>query len=93
MENGITLPAVGRLSIYDLMQLRERCSVYLEQLQRAWWREQSIFDVESVSQKKRAHAKAVFTVEIQYMELLIEKLDDLIASLRNDTVALQNSAS
>lgn len=73
--------SVGRLSIYDIRHLRDRSRIYLEQLQRSWSDQKSIFRKMDASNKTRQRMQDVYTVEIRYTELLIDKLDDLLQSL------------
>lgn len=74
------LPAVGRLSAADFMQLKVRMLVFLDELERCYYREVSIFANEGSSANVE-RARQNYAREIEYTESLIDKLDETIQAI------------
>ena len=72
----MNVPAVGRLTAADFMQLKVRTLVYLDEIERSYYREVSIFGNEKV-----ARARKNYAIEIGYIKLLLEKLDETIQAI------------
>ena len=74
------VPAVGRLSAADFMQLKVRTLVYLDELERSYYRETSIFVNErSSANVEQAHKN--YAGKIAYTKLLLDKLDETIQAI------------
>jgi len=74
------VPAVGRLSAADFMQLKVRTLVYLDEIERSYYREVSIFGNEGSSDNVE-RARKHYADEIGYIKLLLEKLDETIQAI------------
>lgn len=74
------VPAVGRLSAADFMQMKVRTLVYLDELERCYYREVSIFANEGSSANVE-RARQNYAREIDYTKSLIEKLDETVQAI------------
>lgn len=76
----MNVPAVGRLTAADLMHLKVRTSVYLDELERSYYREVSIFANEGAGAKVD-RARQLYGPEIAYTKLIMEKLDEAVQGI------------
>lgn len=74
------VPAVGPLSAADFMQLKVRTLVYLDELERYYYSEVSIFYHEG-SSANIERARKIYAGEIAYTKLLLDKLDETIQAI------------
>ena len=78
----MNVPAVGRLTVADLMHLKVRTLVYLDELERSFYREVSIFSNEKKGvADKVARAREIYGGEIAYTKSLLEKLDYTVQAI------------
>ena len=80
MGKKMNVPAVGRLTAADFMQLKVRTLVYLDEIERSYYREVSIFGNKGSSDNVE-RARNNYAVEIGYIKLLLEKLDETIQAI------------
>ena len=87
----MNVPAVGRLTAADLMRLKVRTLVYLDELERSYWCEVSIFANDRAANNINL-VRQTFSPEIEYAKELVKKLDEAIQDILTGELQVSSEA-